>query len=568
MSVYETTSGDGSDDVGTRSRFAAWVNEAGEDSAYFSWHTNAGGGTGTSIYIYWPNAHGYCDGTEATTGSADMADLILAEVIGDVRAVWDPDWTDRGRRCAWFGEVNPNNNGEMPAALIEAAFHDLPADVEDLKEPGFRRIVGRAVYQGIVRYFAQRDGVTPVFVPEPPAAPSARNVGLGQVEVSWSPPADDAAGGDPPTSYRLYQGPNGLAFDEGYDVGDTTAVVLDDLAEGEVRFFQITGVNDGGESLPSSVVGVMASPSGRAPLLVVDGFGRDDAGLLWAHDSGTYLGTFDRMVLHRMRDRATVRRHGPEAAAFDVPFDSAHHAAAGSLPLEDYDVVDYVAGRGLYADRSLSSTLRTRLEVYVAAGGNLLVSGSHVATHLAGGTTEAVAFLGDVLGADGPSGASSYRIAPGAGELFDGVGEWDLHDGDADGYDVGPTDGLAVGAVSTGLADYASGGNGSAALRSTAGPPGATVLLGFPLEGVADPVQREEIMGRILAFFEVEPEVGPDASVEVDGAVDAGDATPDCVECPCDDGGCSCATPGSSAPPLLVLLVLGWLLWRRRREAR
>lgn len=563
LSVYETASADGSDDVGTRSRFAAWVNEAGEDSAYFSWHTNAGGGTGTSIYIYWPNAHGYCDGTEATAGSADMADLILAEVIGDVRAVWDPAWTDRGRRCAWFGEVNPSNNGEMPAALIEAAFHDLPEDVEDLKEPRFRRVVARAVYQGIVRYFAQRDGLTPAFVPEPPTAPAARNVGLDRVEVSWRPPAADAGGGDPPDSYRLYQGPNGLAFDEGVDVGDAMSIILEDLVVGEVRFFRVTGVNSGGESLPSSVVGVMASPSGRAPLLIVDGFDRNDAGMVWVQDTGTYLGIVDRMVLARMHDAAAVRRHGPEAAAFDVPFDSAHHDSALDLPLEEYDVVDYMAGRGVSAGRSVTSALRIRLETYVVAGGNLLVSGSHVATHLSGGDAADAQFLADVLHTDGVAAPGTYDVTPAAGELLDGVGGFGLHDGDGDGYDVGPTDALGVGGSGVGLADHS--GGGSAALRSAQGPPGASVLLGFGLEGVAAPDQREEIMGRILAFFEVEPEQAPDAG-PADGGASA-DASPTCRDCPCADSGCGCA--GASPPrdvvwPGLALL----LLWLRRRHRR
>jgi MYXO-CTERM domain-containing protein len=562
-SVYDLSGDDRTDDVGTRSRFAAWVNEVGEDSAYFSWHTNAGGGTGTSIYIYWPNAGGQCDGTDATAGSADMADLILAEVIGDVRAVWDPGWTNRGRNCAWFGEVNPSNNGEMPAALLEAAFHDLPEDVADLKEPRFRRVVARAVYQGIVRYFAQRDGVAPQFVPEPPTAPAARNVGLGRVEVSWRPPASDAAGGAPIDSYRLFQGPNGLAFDEGVDVGDATATILEDLAVGEVRFFRITGVNAGGESLPSSVVGVMASPSGRAPLLIVDGFDRNDAGMLWAQDTATYLGTVDRMVLSRMHDPAAVRRHGPEAAAYDVPFDSAHHVSALGLPLEEYDVVDYLAGRGVYADRSMDSALRTRLDTYVATGGNLLVSGSHVATHLFGGDAGDVQFLAQVLYADGAAAPGDHDVTPATGELLDGVGAFGLHDGEDDGYDVGPTDGLIVGGSGVGLADH--GGGGSAAVRSGQGPPGASVLLGFPLEGVVAPDQREEIMGRILAFFEVEPEQAPDAG-SLDASVSA-DASPTCRDCACADSGCGCASASGPRQVVWPLLALGLFLgWRRRRQ--
>ncbi len=569
-SVWETTGDDGTDDVGSRSRFAAWVHEDGEDSVYLSWHSNAGGGQGTSIYIYWPNAHGYCDGTEATAGSADLADQVLAEIISDIHTVWDPDWTDRGRRCAWFGEVNPSNNGEMPAALLESAFHDLPEDVEDMKEAAFRRIQARATYQGIVRYFAQRDGVTPVFLPEPPTAPAARNVGVGEVEVSWGPPDPDAAGGDPPQSYRLYQGPNGLAFDEGTDVGDVTRVVLDDLLEGEVRFFRVAAVNAGGESLPSPVVGVMASPSGHAPLLIVDGFDREDAGLLWAQDTGTSLGTVDRMVLRRMRDSAVVRRHGPEAAAHQIPFDSAHHRAALALTLEDYEVVDYVAGRGVSATRSLTSEMRDRLSAYATAGGNLLVTGSHVASQGVAGDAADQDFLGLDLWTEGSAGTGGRDLTPSTGEILDGVGAFELHDGDdhagARGYDVGDPDALTPGADAVGLADY--GGGGVAALRSPP-PPGAAVLLAFPLEGVVDDGQRAEIMARILDFFDVDPQTAPDAGVVVD-AGDSVDASPTCRDCPCDQG-CGCASAGAGegvGGGLLGLWLVLWLFGARRRRAR
>jgi MYXO-CTERM domain-containing protein len=576
--VCGTSGDDRTDDVGARSRFAAWVNEPGEDSLYFSWHSDAGGGTGSSIWVYWPNAHDYCDGTQATPGSAALADLIIAEIVGDVRAVWDPGWTDRGRRCAWFGELNPTNNGEMPAVLLESAFHDLLEDVEDMREAAFRRIMARAVYQGMVRYFASRDGLTPALLPEPPSAPAARNAGVGLVEVSWEPPPSDSAGGDPPESYRLYQGPNGLAFDEGVDLGAVTAVTLDDLAPGEVRFFQVTAVNQGGESLPSPVVGVMASPSGEAPLLLVDSFDREDAGILWAQDTGTYLGTVDRVVLDRMVDRAAIRRHGPEAAAHGIPFDSAHHLAVEGLDLASYSVVDVIAGRGVSSSRPITTSLRAKLASFVAGGGNLLLSGSHAASQLAAGGAEDSALLVEALRAQGSAGSGGAPVSVTPGEIFDGIPDFTLHKGDPvsagggieRGYDVGTPEALEPSPEGVGLAGY-SGGAGPAALRSAQGPPGAAVLLGFPLEGVAEPEQREELMGRILDFFGVEPPPSPDSGAAADAGPDATtDASP-CQDCPCDKG-CGCASARGGGPSgglglgLLVVLGLG-LLCRRSRGA-
>jgi hypothetical protein len=53
-----TPADDRTNDVGTRSRFAAWVHEPGEDAVYVAWHTNAFNGTavGTNTYIYGPGA--------------------------------------------------------------------------------------------------------------------------------------------------------------------------------------------------------------------------------------------------------------------------------------------------------------------------------------------------------------------------------------------------------------------------------------------------------------------------------------------------------------------------------
>ena len=46
------------------------------------------------------------------------------QVVEMIDSWWVPDWYDRGVHYDQFSEVNPNYNDEMPAALIELAFHD------------------------------------------------------------------------------------------------------------------------------------------------------------------------------------------------------------------------------------------------------------------------------------------------------------------------------------------------------------------------------------------------------------------------------------------------------------
>ena len=68
-------------------------------------------------------------------------------------------------RSANFGELNPTHNPETPSVLLEVAYHDAAADAAHLKEPEFRRIAARAILQGIIKYFAGKDG-KPVHLPQ------------------------------------------------------------------------------------------------------------------------------------------------------------------------------------------------------------------------------------------------------------------------------------------------------------------------------------------------------------------------------------------------------------------
>ena len=145
-SVYDnSTSNDRTDDVATRSRFADWAHEPGEDAIYISHHSNASGaagaGRGTVTYLYGTNAPDGSltpDSRAVALGSLDLAKAVQNEIVVDVRAAFDPSWKDRGVNSAYFGEVNPNHQDEMASILIETAFHDNVEDAAFLREAGFR----------------------------------------------------------------------------------------------------------------------------------------------------------------------------------------------------------------------------------------------------------------------------------------------------------------------------------------------------------------------------------------------------------------------------------------------
>lgn len=241
-----TPGADRTNDIGTRSRFAAWVHEPGEDAIYVAWHTNAFDGTavGTTTYVYGPNPPDGSYNFTGVAGSDDLAKAVHAELISDIKAPsgWNsPSWKDRGVDSAYFGELNPTNNSETPAILIEVAFHDAPSDSTQLKEPDFRQLAARAITQGIIKYFAKKDGVMAKLPPEPPARLSVTNQGGGKALLRWATGATDSEGvrGQAATSFRVYSSDDGLGWDNGVAVTGTSTMVQ--VPAAAPKYFRVTG---------------------------------------------------------------------------------------------------------------------------------------------------------------------------------------------------------------------------------------------------------------------------------------------------------------------------------------
>ncbi|MCS6915486.1 MAG: N-acetylmuramoyl-L-alanine amidase [Myxococcota bacterium] len=564
-SVYDIEElDDRSDDVGTRSRFAAWDHEDGEDAVYLSWHTNAPNpGVGTSSYVYGPNPPDGSYHFTGVPGSDVLMRLVHDEIVSDLRKGWDPGWRDRGRYTAYFGEVNPRHNPEMPAALIEVAFHDTPSDAQQLRQPGFRRIVARAMYQGIAKFFAQKDGTLPLLLPEPPVAVCARGSGPGQVTLSWRPaePGPPGLGGDPAEWFRIYRSADGLSWDEGTEVKGTQAVV-DGLPPGGVIYFRVAAMNRGGESFPSPLLPVRPRrDGGPARLLLVGGFDRLDGDMLVRQDLSAHaLGTVQRMLLDLMNDGTYLAAHARALAQVDMGFDACERSAldAGDVRLTDYAAVDWQAGeQSVGPERALSHRQRELLMAYLRRGGRLILSGSEIFWALLDQGNDQERALGAALGVtllDGDAG--TYQVRPVRGRLFDGLPAFQLDDGSHGVYDVDQPDVLAPRDGAQLELVYGTA-QGAAAISS--GMPTQVVSFGFPLEAVYDEQVRTELMVRSLRALGVPPDPEPM------------DRPPPMQEGLGEDlreAGCAChlsprATPTGSG--LLVLLVLLPVLRRRIR---
>ncbi len=562
--VYDWSSSDPSDDVSCRSRMAAWVHESGEDALYLSWHTNAPApARGTSTYVYGPNEP---DGTyqfTGTAGSDDLAKVVHGAVVSDIKALWDSTWKDRGIFTAWFGEINPSHNNEMPSVLVEAAFHSTPADADALREPRFRHLLARALYKGIVTYFAQRDGLPVLLAPEPPVGVAVVQNAAGKATVQWSAGPSGGAYGQPATKYRVQTSLNGLGFDDGSETAATTLEVpLPPV--GTPLFVRVVAVNAGGMSLPTATLGAAQACAGAKTALVVQGFTRLSASLAPIDDLSAFdLGQVQRLRQSRMNTFDYSIQHIQALAAAGLAVDSAERDAldpnnSASL-LGTHTLVDWAAGEQSTLDGVLSESQKSALVQWLqaSAGRALWLNGSEVAWALdakadAAGGAWLQTWFGARFAADG---AGVYTVS-GSGGLS---GSWTFDDGSHHSYNVDSADTFALKGA-TALLAYGSGKGNAATLFSPA-PGNHTVLVGVPLETVYPASDRASLFKQLLQVSAIAsvcdtpgtPDGAPDAgladSSPADTSAPAADALADDLggANPTDTSGQSDTSPGDIA---------------------
>ena len=483
-------------DVTARPIYARWEHAGtGDDAVYISWHTNGYNGyqwiaSGTTSFIH------SGESKPVTEGSAELREVVHDELVHDIRAGWDAGWVDRGERSMNLGELrelwDDDPAARMPGALIEVAYHDHPDDTDALKEPRFNWLAARAVYQGIVKYFEQRDGVALTLLPEPPTHLAVQNVGSGQVRISWQPSPTDTLdlAGDPATGYRVYTSTDGLGWSNGTPVAGT---VYTATPPHPLLFVRVSATNDGGESFPTETLAARVGDG--AEVLLVNGFDRLNSTML-VPEIDPVEGYNMRMFLDLMNSYDYAVQHGE---VISYPFDSASNEAVqdGLIHLSDYTLVDWILGEESASDETLDATERALLTEFLDGGGALFISGSELGWHLddqEGDPDFYNAYLrADYAGDD----AETYEVAAVAGSIFDGLGSFNF---DASGmYDADYPDQLAPVNGSTAALVYQGGVGGTAAVQYADGCQ-RLVYFGFPFETIW-PTQRPAVMARVMDFL-------------------------------------------------------------------
>ena len=409
----------------------------------FAFHSDAGVSPNDStigtlaIYTLLAEGKQTLPNGENRLSSRLLADYVQSQVVGDIRAGFDPEWS---RRELWDRSYSESRTPSVPAMLLELLAHQNFADMKYGLDPSFRFAVSRAVYKGMLKYLSDRYGVPYAVQPLPVRSFSATFSEGMTARLSWRPAEDPLEETAAPDGYILYTRIDDGVFDRGRlldktELRDGRVCTEVSLAPGHLYSFKIAAFNAGGRSFPSEVlsIGMPEVTQQDRTVLAVNNFTRVSApvwfdtpvyaGFDLRLDSGVPFGTEINYIGEQYQFRRDLPwvdddnpgfggSHSDEAGrliagnTFDYPsvhgkalmaagyrFCSMGADAFAETGGDGFWAVDLICGKqvtvpsgrpGATPDRFsvFPTDLRRALTDFTARGGHVLVSGSHIGTDL------------------------------------------------------------------------------------------------------------------------------------------------------------------------------------------
>lgn len=350
-SVY-TPSGNGNDYTDDYRCRALWVNHMAGGSSVMpsrkglkipvdlslAFHTDAGTTMNDSVIgtlgIYCTIGDTLGNGS-SRLASRDLTDLVMTSIVNDIRAVWNPSWTRRGM---WDKSYFEARAPEVPAMLLELLSHQNFADMKHGLDPAFRFDVSRAIYKGILRFIAARDGRPYVVQPLPVRAFAISRTygGDGMYELSWKPSVDSLEATAVPTHYIIEERVDSGAFMVAGRSAEPRFSIS--VRDGKIHSYRIIAVNSGGVSFPSEVLAMCHKPGGT-PVVIVNGFTRVSAPDWFDH--GDIAGFYDS------------KDHGVPYME-DISYIGSQYEFRRKVPWMDDDAAGFGASRSDYQDKVLA----------------------------------------------------------------------------------------------------------------------------------------------------------------------------------------------------------------------
>ncbi len=342
----------------------------------FAFHTDAGTFRGDTIVgtltIY--STKGDTLGNGLTRDIArDYTDFIATNIVDDIRASFDPKWTRRGM---WDKSYYEARAPKVPAMLLELLSHQNFADMKFGLDPKFRFVVSRAIYKGMLKFLAYRDGREYVVQPLP-----VKDFAIAATDkprtyrLSWAETVDSLEATATPTRYIVEQriGDN-LGFSKLAEVDKPEFEVT--ISDTDIHSYRIIAANDGGVSFPSEVLALCDLNNGSQPVMVVNGFTRVSAPD-WFEASEGIAGFYD------------TRDHGVPYIK-DMSFIGSQFEYRRDIPWMDDDAAGFGASRANYEDKVVAGNtfdyVYTHGKAIVAAGHSFISSSAdaYAATPVAG----------------------------------------------------------------------------------------------------------------------------------------------------------------------------------------
>ncbi|MCC8177423.1 MAG: xanthan lyase [Bacteroidales bacterium] len=530
----------------------------------FAFHSDAGTTQNDSIIgtlgIYFTNKNGkYANGTDRRASGA-LTDMIMTTIVDDIQAEFEPKWT---RREMWDKSYYEARVPEVPTMLLELLSHQNFADMKYGLDPTFRFVVSRAVYKGMLKFLAERDGRAYVVQPLPVNSMAINRIDSDKYTLTWQPTRDQQEITANPTYYIIEErdGATGTAWKS------VATVYLPEyqftVSDDQIHCYRVIAGNDGGRSFPSEALAMCAGHGDKQPVLVVNGFTRVSGPDWWEadgiggfyddKDSGvpyvsdiSYIGKqyeFDRslpwvdddapgfgasradyetkVIAGNTFDYTGV--HGQAIHNAGYPFISMSLQAfmeADSLP--EYQTVDLilgkqketVVGRGVYGSRfkTFPAELQQKLSQLAARGGNILVTGSYIATDMWKNAQSSPAtlkadqkFTADILGYKWRTGQASVtgeaKEVPSRFKQFGKTTFKFYNTLNEDCYAIQSPDAIYPADDSTAAIIMRYTENTNVAGTALDNGKHKCVAIGFPFETIEDASARDASMKQTLDFF-------------------------------------------------------------------
>jgi hypothetical protein len=214
----------------------------------------------------------------------DLADIVMTELVDDIRSNYDSTWTRRQLMNAFYSEAARPN---FPSILLELLSHQNFYEMKFELDPRFGFDVSRSIYKGMLKFLSAQYGFEYVVQPLPPTHFAAELNVNGEVSLSWKAQIDSLESSASAVKFILYTRQGDAGFDNGKLI-ESDNIRLNDLKPGIIYSYKVTAVNSGGESFPSEILSVCWMKNSSEPILIVNGFDRISAPA--SFESPTFLG--------------------------------------------------------------------------------------------------------------------------------------------------------------------------------------------------------------------------------------------------------------------------------------